>query len=303
MKIAYIIQIYKNPQQVKRLIETLRDTNASFYLHVDRKVDLRPFQDILNEGKNNDIFFVHDRVKVYMSGFNMVQAILNSMREIRETNAKDDLDYVILLSGQDYPLKANNEIFGFLERNYGKEIISYTEMPNQIWFQGGMYRIEEYHLNDLPMGYLLNKLAHAILPKRRFLDGVTPYGGSMWWCLTYECVKYVLDFVQNNKKFVRFFKYTHIPSEMFFQTIIMNSLFANNTVGKISGADLSDDLRYLRWSSEFNGAHPEILRKEDLDVLVQSDRLFARKFDIDVDSMILDLIDRRRSEQSNHKID
>lgn len=303
MKIAYIILAYKYPQQLKRLIEALRHVNVSFYLHIDRKVDSRPFHAVLNEANSKDVFFVRDRVKVYLCGFGVVQATLNAMRKIQETNTEGDLDYVFLLSNQDYPLKTNDEIFGFLESNYGKEFISYTEMPTPIWFKGGMNRIEEYHLLDIRIGHRLRQLARAILPKRRFLDGFTPYGGASWWCLTYECIKYVLDFLRNNKEFVRFFKYVHIPEEMFFQTIILNSPFANNAFGKISGPELSDVLRYLRWSRESGGMHPEILKKEDLTVLVQSDKLFARKFDMYEDSTILDLIDGRRSERSSHKID
>lgn len=301
MKIAYIILVHKNPQQVKRLIGALRHANVSFYLHIDRKVDSRPFHAVLDEVNNKDIFFVRNRARVYLCGFSLVQATLNAMQEIQQANVGGDLDYVFLLSCQDYPLKTNDEIFGFLESNYGKEFIRYSEMPAPFWHKGGMYRIERYHLVDFPLGRL-EQLASAILPRRRFLDGFTPYGGSMWWCLTYECVKYVLDFVRSNKEFVRFFKYAFIPCETFFQTIVLNSPFARNAVGKISGAELGDDLRYLRWSKESGGWHPEILTKEDLEVLVQSDRLFARKFDIDVDSAILDLIDERRGGLSNRKI-
>ena len=303
MKVAYIILVHKNPQQVKRLIGSLRHVNVSFYLHVDKKVDSRPFHAVLKDPNDKNVFFVGDRAKVYLYGFGIVQATLNAMRKIQEINAGGDLDYVFLISGQDYPIKTNDEIFAFLDRNYGKEFISYTGMPTSIWFKSGMNRIEEYHLYDVRIGHRLRRLANAILPRRRFLDGFTPYGGATWWCLTYKCVVYLLDFVRNNKKFMKFFKYTHIPDEMFFQTIILNSPFAKDAVGKISGAELGDDQRYLRWSHEYGGAHPEILRKEDLAVLVQSDKLFARKFDMDVDSVILDLIDGRRSERSSHKID
>jgi hypothetical protein len=39
---------------------------------------------------------------------------------------------------------------------------------------------------------------------------------------------------------------------------------------------------------------PRILRADDLDTLLGSNRMFARKFDMDTDSRILDLIDAAR---------
>ncbi|WP_420809929.1 hypothetical protein [Gloeothece citriformis] len=87
--------------------------------------------------------------------------------------------------------------------------------------------------------------------------------------------------MQNNHKFVSFFKYIHIYEELFFQTILLN-LPLYQTI-------LNDDLRYIKWS----GKSPtlEILKKDDLEKLKNLQDLFARKFYITVDQNILDIID------------
>jgi len=293
MKIAYICPAYKNPGQVKRLVEALRYPNVSFYIHIDRKVDPQPFYDIMPEDQNKDVHFVQNRAEVNWGGFGLTQATLNSLQQIRSSASEQDLDYLFLLTAQDYPLKSNKDIMTFLEANKGKEFISYAQMPTPFWIPaGGIWRVERYHFDGVRYGRFLRKLAHWFLPKRKPPMGFTAYGGSTWWCLTYECVKYVLDFIENNPNFVRFYKRAHIPDEMFFATIIMNSPFAENAVSKITGRELQDDIRYLRW----NMAHPVLLRKEDLDTLIASGKLFARKFDDTVDGEIIDMVEEIRSQ-------
>ncbi|MFC2028122.1 beta-1,6-N-acetylglucosaminyltransferase, partial [Chloroflexota bacterium] len=287
MKIAYVCPAYKNPSQVKRLVEALRYPNVSFYIHIDRKVDAQPFHDIFPMDQNEDVHFVHNRAEVNWGGFGLTQATLNALQQIRSSESEQDLDYLFLLTAQDYPLMSNKDIVTFLEARKGKEFISYAKMPTPFWATtGGMWRIERYHFDGVRFGRYLRILAHWFLPKRKPPKGFTPYGGSTWWCLTYDCVKYVLEFVEHNPKFVNFYKRAHIPDEMFFATIIMNSPFAENVVSEITNKELEDDIRYLRW----NKAHPVLLRKEDLHTLMASGKLFARKFDDTVDSEIIDLV-------------
>jgi hypothetical protein len=68
---------------------------------------------------------------------------------------------------------------------------------------------------------------------------------------------------------------------MFFQTIIINSSFRDRVV--------NDNLRSIDWSE--GGNNPRVWRKEDLETLRLSNALIARKFDLNVDPEILDLID------------
>jgi len=51
---------------------------------------------------------------------------------------------------------------------------------------------------------------------------------------------------------------------------------------------VNEDLRFMNW----DGYHPKTLRMDDLDSMRASGKLFARKFDIDVDAAVLDELDR-----------
>ena len=48
--------------------------------------------------------------------------------------------------------------------------------------------------------------------------------------LTGECVAYILNYIRDNPNFVRYYRYTDAPDEMFIQTIVLNSSFAKRTV-------------------------------------------------------------------------
>ena len=57
---------------------------------------------------------------------------------------------------------------------------------------------------------------------------------------------------------------------MYFQTVIMNSKHAENTV--------NDNLRFIDWEGGKKGG-PAFLDEKDFDRIVRTDNLFARKID------------------------
>ena len=80
---------------------------------------------------------------------------------------------------------------------------------------------------------------------------------------------------------VRFFHRSAVPDESFFQTILMNS--------PLAGTLVNDDLRYVDWSE--GAASPRVLTAFDLERMIRSSALFARKFDPRVDRGVIDALD------------
>jgi hypothetical protein len=100
-----------------------------------------------------------------------------------------------------------------------------------------------------------------------------------------HALNYILDFLNVHRNYYRFHKSTFAADEVFFHTILLNSADE-----KMRGSICNAHKRYIKWLDTTMG-HPEILRKKDYDEMVNSDALFARKFDMEVDHEILDLID------------
>jgi hypothetical protein len=210
----------------------------------------------------------------HWAGFGHVRATLKGLADVVEHAGP--FDYVVLLTGQDYPLRSAPYIERFLGDAEGRTFMNHWPLPSAHWEpRGGLNRIEDWHL-------ITYRRLHLALPlSRRLPGGLRPYGGGAYWCMSRQVAEYVHDFVQGNPAYVRFFKHVFVPDELFFQTIVLNSPLRETVV--------NDHLRFIDWSEE---PGPTILRIEHLPKLVASGKLFARKFDASVDSEILDALDR-----------
>ena len=297
MRIAYIILAHNSPEQLVRLIFKLNTDDVSFFIHIDKKTDKTIYSQIFNQlNKLPNVFFVK-RYNSYWGSFNLVKATLEAINLIGKTGL--EFEYVIFLSGQDYLIKTNAYIKRFLQENQGKEFIEYFPLPDNQWKEGGLIRIEYWHIywNDqyfcIPekrefkspiVSFLYSFLILPLVKKRKLPEGFAIYGGSQFWCLTGECIKWINIFVKQNPKFVKRFNYTYCTDEIFFQTLILNSPFKDKVV--------NDNLKYIDWGGDINAYHPIILEKKDFEKIRESEKLFARKFAQSKDSDILDMIDK-----------
>ncbi|MEH2161221.1 MAG: beta-1,6-N-acetylglucosaminyltransferase [Nostoc sp.] len=295
MRIAYIILAHNYPEQLLRLVYKLNRDDVSFFIHIDKIADSIIYNQIFTQlHKFPNVFFLK-RYNSAWGTFDIVRATLEGISSIVKTGL--DFDYVINLSGQDYLIKSDAYMKMFLQNNQGKEFIEYFPLPCSKWTNGGLGRIEYWHIrwNDKqfcitekekfksPIASLLYKFFILFLPiKRKLPEGFAIHGGSQFWCLTGECVKWINDFVRQNPKFVKHFHYSYCADELFFQTLILNSPFKDKVVNNY--------MRYIDWG-DTNSYHPRILEKHDFEKISQSEKLFARKFDTSKDSDILDMID------------
>jgi hypothetical protein len=276
MRIAYVVVAHKNSEQVVRLVRRLATDQATFVVHVDRKASATVDANIRSGTRAvADVHFVK-RDRCFWGGFGMVRAVLRSIDYIIDQEVP--FEYVVLLSGQDYPLRSPGEIELFLRNSGGRSFMQVARLPTPFWQEGGLPRIEKVHL--ISYGRLR---FHLRVPWRRQIPGgLTPYGGEAWWCFARPVVQYIHEFVECHRPFVRFFHHVLHPDEVFFQTIVMNSPLADSVV--------DDHLRYVDWSTD---PGPAVLRASDFEKLTHSAKLFARKFDETMDSEILDLLDNR----------
>lgn len=111
------------------------------------------------------------------------------------------------------------------------------------------------------------------------------WGGSQWWALPYDAVNYIDNFVKENPQYYDFHKFTFIPDEIFFQTIIMNH-------PEFSRRVINHRLKYLDWSRDIK---PMVFNDEYLDyftpICLNPFFLFARKFETETSNNILNQID------------
>lgn len=331
MKLAYVITCHKNAVQVERLINRLNEEGTNFVLHISKTSEKGFYADMKKAVAGYPNVFFCKREDGTHNGFGIVKGIINGIEYFFTHNI--EFDYLHLISGQDYPIKSNDYIADFLEKHKGEQFMEYYPVfpkPGSEFYENHpwgphrqVYRVDRYHFKitgvtrSIPE-LLTNRLIdHSlyqtikiflneagkyrregrlwteflllfwsrVLPNRRKIpEGFDIYGGKTWFTITNDCARYVVNAHKTNKVMRNFFKYTLIPDEMYILTILLNSPYKDKCV--------NDYLREIEWAGG-DGTHPIVFKAEHIERMQKSPNLFARKFDIDVDSTILDEIDNR----------
>jgi hypothetical protein len=291
MNLAYIITAYRLPEQLARLVRRLDSPAAHFFVHVDARSPTAVYQAMTGALRPMPNVCFVKRFRSYWGEFGHVEGMLQGIEEI--VARRIECDYVYLLSGQDYPIKPLGYFEDLLRQSAGRSHVEYAPLPRPDWRNGGLERIESWHFRLAKWNFVLganpryqyrifSRQRTVVIPgftgRRPFLKSYQPFGGWATWCLAREAVDYVHWFTRHNPWFSRFFRRVNIPDEIFFQTLLLNSPLKDKV--------LNQTLTYMDWSKPKAPLGPA-----DLEVLLASPKVFARKFDITREATILDKLD------------
>ena len=99
--------------------------------------------------------------------------------------------------------------------------------------------------------------------------------GSQWFSITDKCAKYILS---NASRIKEMFHHGSCVDEHFLQTFIYNSDL-NNYVAK------EGNMRYILWEKKANSPH--VFTIDDYSDIMNSNKLFVRKFQENIDMEIV----------------
>lgn len=290
--VGFMIMAHNNFEQLNVFIGQLLEYPGSYvYIFVDGKA--RDFhQDMIID--NDRVKILEDRYETNWGDYSLVQATIDLMGMA----ALDNLDYVTLCSGADLAVRPVGDFADYLSGVRDDVFVDAKKMPIDGWGRGagGFERI----LVDYPkffrkkikkrsiMRYargvyqLLGSrvsIVHKRLPEMNF------YGGSQWFTVSGAVLESALEFIRNNKSYASIYKYSLAPDEIFFNTLFVHIA---QVIGV--GVNIDDNLRYIDWtvSNSTDIGSPRILISDDYDKLIVSKKFIARKFDVRVDSTIVD---------------
>ncbi len=309
MNIAYLISAYKDPVQLKNLVEFLRGDGTHFYIHIDKKVDISPFQKLLPEYKtsNESLTYLKIRVPVYWGGFSQIR--YQKMLIGTALNSGIDFKRYVIITGQDFPLVSREKIIKDFSENKEKEYLTGLNFSNLSKKydvnQSQLEKITLYHFfrDFYPFSqrlcFILSSIMRKImklLPIRKkpylLIKGKKwdVYMSSSYMAITAPCAKNVYN-KMNDKNIVRYFRYSFVPEELMIPTIIFNSEFASKA--EILITDKYPGLKYLSALTYFNyNKCIEIFTEKNYEELVASKKLFARKFSSDESSGLMKKISK-----------
>jgi hypothetical protein len=296
MRLAWLVLAHKHPEQLGRLVRRLAFDDSQVFIHVDRDTATDVYRSMENDLRKlaNVTFLTRYRVDWGGTRTSQLRATLAGLEEILSRGAP--FDRLTLLSGQDYLLRPTADIASFFEEHRTESYIEHFPLPrgagrcyagnlDRIGWEvdGGVHRYERWYFRWRGLHWRFPNAVLRVPVRRKLPDGLTPFGGEAYWSLPRRAVDYVHGFSRERPKVVRFFRHVACPEEMFFQTVLLNSPLRDEVV--------NDQLRYIEW--HFEDDHPVVLTAADFDDIVRSGALFARKFDVTVDSTVLDMIDER----------
>ena len=267
---------------LEKLITALDDERNDIFLHIDAKVRDFDFEHFASLPKHSNLFFTEKCENIKWGSFAMVRAEYGLLEKAFEQNK--EYEYFHLISGVDLPLKNQDEMHEFFN-SQGKEFIHFTRA------ELNSTELDRYRAYHFAMGRrtLINRVITKSESKLSHLFGINRIRnlkvqkGSQWFSITGDFVKYIIE----KKDFVfKQFNHTFVPDESFVQTLLINSPFIENLYHPEFDNSAQMNMRYSDWQR----GTPYTFRKEDFDELNNCGCLFARKFDLSVDSEIVDLI-------------
>jgi len=277
---AYLIMAHNNFQVLDKLISLLDDPRNDIYVHLDKKA--KNIHEKEFKTKNSGLYFIK-RINVYWGGFSQIRCELLLLKTAYTKN----YDYYHLISGVDLPLKRQDYIHNFFYQNKGKEFVHFDQYQ---YDNSNNEKIMFYHFFQNAPNLKIQNYIRIKLLKFQKLIGINRIKsvdtefqkGANWFSITDNFAGYILS---KEKWIKKVFKFTRCADEIFIQTLAWNSVYRENLYNKEFNNNLSC-MRYIDWSR----GNPYIWRNKDYDELINSDYLFARKFDYNTDKDIINRI-------------
>jgi hypothetical protein len=284
-KHAYLIMAHNNFYILEKLLCLIDDERNDIYIHIDKKIENFKFEYFKGLVKKSRILYVN-RLNIHWGGFSVIKCQMVLLKHALANR----YEYYHLLSGVDLPLKTQNYIHTYFDVQAGKEFIGFAQEPG-----ARDYRVKYIHLFNEEIGRSTNFMSilkrtisegFVFLQRLAKYDRTKKFGydikrGSNWCSISHALAEFLVD---NDETITNLFKYSVIGDEVVFQTLAFNSRFRQRIYDP--NDEFAGCMRYIDW----NRGTPYTFRKRDYEELIHSDRLFARKFDEQVDKDIVHMI-------------
>jgi hypothetical protein len=311
--ITYLVLSHTHPELVGRLSDRLLRGDESCHVVVDHQRSAPPIEPWLPR---------EPRIRTRISarpggwgGYGLVSAVLDAFADIRR---ELDPDWIVLLSGQDYPVQAPRELRHKLQSSSADVHLTVLgQVPGEA--SGGLarwwhvrYYFRWWSLPHLPAVLpppIRRKRVHAVhrlsMAQRRlfvwslprgsgtrigipraqtpFSDSYPCWAGYQWLAVSRRGVETLERELTARPELAQLYRTSVIPDESMIQTVLLNSPDLVNA---------QPNLTFQRPTGE-GDAHAAELTIDDLPAILASGRAFARKMHPDRSNTLMDTLDRR----------
>ena len=187
MRVAFLMQCHKNPEQINLLLDALNHPLADVFVHVDKKS-----QEIRKEiDQREGVYLLPEQqcVDVQWAQYSQVEATL----QLLSAAVNRGYSHYWLISGQDYPLRPVDSIIDFLEANQDVNFIECSQIEvfnkrNDAYFPNFVIgrKLWQKVLKNLWIYGTGGWNKTISIFKRKAPDDFKYWFGFQWWCLSGE---------------------------------------------------------------------------------------------------------------------
>lgn len=298
----FLVYTFREPELLGRVASRLHP--ARMVVHVDAKVDIAPFQNaVASAGAGHRVTFVVDRVLVSWAGWSQVVAIKSMVKAALEFANPEQ--YLILLSGQDYPIKPIEEITSFLRKNSGTQFMRCFDIrtSNRVYQRHGrpIFARDLPFLRTSTQSLILRKArtgvirlieyGRALTVSRQPPAGLVLAHGPTHFAAQAHCLAALEE--RTNPEIDDYLSRVFCPEEKYFQSLLASSPFRHSLPdGNLVPFCGEGNWRY----ANLHHIHPSLIKvydDHDIPEVSASSQFFLRKLESQRSARLLDYIDRR----------
>lgn len=269
LKHAYLIIAHNEFDVLKKLVCDLDHPLHDIYIHIDKKSKVIPSF----KKRQSNVFIIDDRIDVRWGHCSQIKCEYALFEYAKN---KEVYSRFNLISGTHLPLRNSKELYNYFENQLELQLLKYMKYSEAEIFM--KLNLKHYFWKQSKGEFkFFNELFHFLwkssLRLQKLLNGgrkvnlIESYKASNWVSLTPSAVE---KLIKHKGEVFRVFKNTFCGDEFFVPYVLSKYL------SEINVKD-NQELLYV----EFDGAHPKTLGKKDYAKLIDSEYLFARKFEGD----------------------
>ncbi|MBB3712687.1 hypothetical protein FHS00_002282 [Limimaricola variabilis] len=269
-RIAFILLCHKDVDAVVAQARGLAASGDAVAVHLDARAPAADWAR-LRAGLDGQpgVALVERRQRCGWGGWSLVAATIAALRLALERFP--DATHFYLLSGDCMAIKSAEHAHALLAAEDADWIES-VDFFESGWIKTGIVeeRLTRWHLfnerDRKKLFYASLDLQRRLHIRRRLPDDIRPMIGSQWWCLRRSTVEAVLAFLTARADVRRLFRWSWIPDETLFQTLVRHL---------VPGEEIrSRSLTFLTFTDY---GMPATFHDDHYGLLLGQDALFARK--------------------------
>ena len=277
-RIAFILLCHKNPDAIVKQAEQLTAAGDFIAIHFDGSANAQDYATITQALSDNpNVTFAKKRIKCGWGEWSLVQATLYAIEAA--VDAFPRASHFYMVSGDCMPIKSAQFTHDFLDGHDCDFIESYDFFESN-WIKTGFREerlIYRHFFNERTQKWLFYTslgLQQKFGITRKIPADIQVMIGSQWWCLRRRTIEALLEFVQERKDVMRFFRTTWIPDETFFQTLVRHLVPSQEI-----------DNRTLTFLMFTDYGMPVTFYNDHYDLLLGQNGLFARKISAEAENL------------------